>query len=74
MISDSLPRKFDFSDSPKTIIPDLKIAKLNLKKLQTDVHLTLSAKEKGAIRIPFYSADDLVRLANVMLGPNRDSL
>ena len=44
------------------------------RRLQTDVHLTLSAKEKGAIRIPFYSADDLERLLDVMLGPNRDSL
>jgi ParB family chromosome partitioning protein len=44
------------------------------RHLQTDVHITLSAKEKGAIRIPFYSADDLERLLDVMLGPNRDSL
>jgi ParB family chromosome partitioning protein len=43
------------------------------RRLQTDVHLTLSAKDKGAIRIPFYSADDLERLLDVMLGPNRDS-
>ena len=44
------------------------------RKLQTDVQLSLSAKEKGTIRIPFYSADDLERLLDVILGPHRDSL
>ena len=42
------------------------------KRLQTDVQLSLSAKEKGTIRIPFYSADDLERLLDLILGAYRD--
>ena len=42
------------------------------RRLQTDVQLVLSAKEKGSIRIPFYSADDLERLLDLILGAYRD--
>jgi ParB family chromosome partitioning protein len=36
--------------------------------LQTDVHLSVSAKERGEIRIMFYSNDDLERLLDLVLG------
>jgi ParB family chromosome partitioning protein len=35
--------------------------------LQTDVHLALTGKDKGSIRINFYSAEDLERLLELML-------
>ena len=44
------------------------------KQLQTAVKINLSAKEKGEIRISFYSADDLERVLDIVLGANRDVL
>jgi ParB family transcriptional regulator, chromosome partitioning protein len=44
------------------------------RRLQTDVQLVLSAKEKGSVRIPFYSADDLERLLDLILGEARDTI
>jgi ParB family chromosome partitioning protein len=44
------------------------------KHLQTDVQLVLAGKEKGSIRIPFYSADDLERVLDLVLGPKRETL
>ncbi|HEX3157210.1 MAG TPA: ParB/RepB/Spo0J family partition protein [Gemmatimonadaceae bacterium] len=40
------------------------------RHLQTDVQLTLTARDKGAITIQFYSAEDLERLLELM-GPAR---
>jgi len=42
------------------------------RRLQTDVSIKLSAKEKGEVRIAFYSADDLERVLDVMLGAGRE--
>ena len=42
--------------------------------LQTDVHLTVGAKERGEIRIMFYSNDDLERVLELMLGATGDAL
>lgn len=42
------------------------------KRLQTDVHIRLSGPEKGAIEVSFYSADDLERVLDLVLGPNRE--
>jgi ParB family chromosome partitioning protein len=39
--------------------------------LQTDVHLALTGKEKGVLRIGFYSSDDLERLLEMILGRKR---
>lgn len=39
--------------------------------LQTDVRLELDAKAKGSITVQFYSADDLDRLLELMLGSAR---
>lgn len=41
-------------------------------RLQTDVQLTLTTNEKGTIRIPFYSADDLERVLDIVLGTSRE--
>jgi ParB family transcriptional regulator, chromosome partitioning protein len=41
------------------------------KRLQTDVHVKLSGAERGTIDIAFYSADDLERLLDLMLGASR---
>jgi ParB family transcriptional regulator, chromosome partitioning protein len=44
------------------------------RRLGTDVEIVLSAKEKGTIRIPFYSADDLERILDLVLGPSREAM
>jgi ParB family transcriptional regulator, chromosome partitioning protein len=44
------------------------------RRLQTDVEITLSGKDKGAIRISFYSADDLERVLDLVLGATREPL
>jgi len=42
------------------------------RRLQTDVQLTVSGGERGAIVVQFYSADDLERIMDVMLGEGRE--
>jgi len=42
------------------------------RRLQTDVQLTVSGGERGAIIVQFYSADDLERIMDVMLGEGRE--
>jgi ParB family transcriptional regulator, chromosome partitioning protein len=44
------------------------------KRLQTDVHISLSGKQKGELRVPFYSADDFERIMELLLGANRDAM
>ena len=44
------------------------------KRLQTDVHISLSGKQKGELRVPFYSADDFERIMELLLGANRDTM
>jgi ParB family chromosome partitioning protein len=39
---------------------------------QTDIRITVGEKERGQIAISFYSADDLERLLDLMLGRNRE--
>ena len=41
------------------------------KHLQTDVHVQMLGSERGVVRITFYSADDLERLLDLMVGPIR---
>jgi ParB family chromosome partitioning protein len=38
------------------------------RRLQTDVHLVLTHRERGEVRISFYSADDLERLLDLIAG------
>ena len=40
--------------------------------LQTDVHIDLAAEEKGSLRISFYSAEDLERLMDLIVGNTRE--
>lgn len=42
------------------------------KRLQTDVHIRLSGPERGTIDVAFYSADDLERVLDLVLGPHRE--
>ena len=42
------------------------------RRLQTDVHIRLSGPERGSIEMAFYSADDLERVLDLVLGPNRE--
>lgn len=44
------------------------------KHLQTDVHLSMSGTDKGEVKIPFYSADDLERLLDLLLGATRETI
>lgn len=42
------------------------------RRLQTDVKIRLTGPERGAIEVSFYSADDLERVLDVVLGAQRD--
>jgi ParB family chromosome partitioning protein len=42
------------------------------RRLQTDARIRLSGPEKGTLEISFYSADDLERVLDMVLGPNRE--
>lgn len=44
------------------------------KHLQTDVHIALSGKQKGELRVPFYSGDDFERMVDLLLGTRREAL
>jgi ParB family transcriptional regulator, chromosome partitioning protein len=44
------------------------------RRLQTDAKVHLFSKNKGELRIPFYSADDLERVLDVVLGVSREAL
>jgi ParB family chromosome partitioning protein len=41
------------------------------KQLQTDVHIQQLGNERGVVRISFYSADDLERVLEIVLGKTR---
>ncbi len=41
------------------------------KHLGTDARIVQSGKERGEVRIPFYSGDDFERLLDLILGANR---
>ena len=41
------------------------------RHLGTDAKIVQSGKERGELRIPFYSADDFERLLDLLLGANR---
>lgn len=43
------------------------------KHLQTDISIAVSRDYRGSIAISFYSADDLERLLDLILGPARDT-
>jgi ParB family chromosome partitioning protein len=59
-------------DSSSQANPELRRIEDQLRRhLQTDVHLALTGKEKGVLRIGFYSSDDLDRLLELILGTKR---
>ncbi len=43
------------------------------RHLQTDIAITVSRDYRGSIAIAFYSAEDLERLLDLILGPRRDT-
>jgi ParB family chromosome partitioning protein len=44
------------------------------RHLQTDVRVHLASRNAGELRIPFYSADDLERLLDLVIGESREAL
>lgn len=42
------------------------------RRLQTDVHIRLTGPERGSVEVAFYSADDLERVLDLVLGPHRE--
>ena len=44
------------------------------RRLQTDAKIHLGAKHTGELRIPFFSADDLERVLDIILGASREVL
>lgn len=42
------------------------------RRLQTDVRIRLSGAERGTVEVSFYSADDLERILDLILGANRE--
>ena len=44
------------------------------RHLQTDVRIAVAEGERGTITISFYSADDLERVLDLVLGPKREQL
>jgi ParB family chromosome partitioning protein len=44
------------------------------RRLQTDAKVYLTSKNAGELRIPFFSADDLERLLDLVLGASREAL
>lgn len=60
--------------SPTVTTPDpatKRIEEQLRKHLQTDVHVQALGNERGVVRISFYSADDLERLLDLVIGPVR---
>jgi ParB family chromosome partitioning protein len=43
------------------------------KHLGTDVRIVSASKEKGELRIPYYSVEDFGRLFEILLGPEHDA-
>ncbi len=44
------------------------------RRLQTDAKVHLTSKNAGELRIPFFSADDLERVLDIVLGSSREAL
>jgi ParB family chromosome partitioning protein len=51
-----------------------RIEDLLRRYLQTDVHLSVGAKQRGEIRIMFYSNDDLERVLDLVMGETGEGL
>jgi ParB family transcriptional regulator, chromosome partitioning protein len=67
------PKRSSVKPPTTTTSPVLKRLEDELRRrLQTDVHIRLSGPERGTLEVAFYSADDLERVLDVVLGPNRE--
>jgi ParB family chromosome partitioning protein len=67
------PKQPQTKSTPSSGAPVLKRMEDELRRrLQTDVRIKLSGPERGAIEVAFYSADDLERVLDLVLGPNRE--
>src|SRR5688572_28900187 len=67
------PKQPHAKSTPSSGAPVLKRMEDELRRrLQTDVRIKLSGPERGAIEVVFYSADDLERVLDLVLGPNRE--
>jgi ParB family chromosome partitioning protein len=67
-------------DAPRAVTPAIlgttdaarkRIEEQLRKHLQTDVHVQSLGNDRGVVRITFYSADDLERLLDLIVGPVR---
>jgi ParB family chromosome partitioning protein len=66
------PRGPSLPEPSNQATPELRRIEDQLRRhLQTDVHLAITGKEKGVLRIGFYSAEDLERLLELILGSKR---
>lgn len=58
---------------PTGMSPEARSIEDQLRRyLQTEVHLGMTGAERGTLRIPFYSADDLERILDLILGQERE--
>jgi len=77
---DSAPQSRQQRTTPKTVAPGSappetrRIAEELRRFLQTDVAVSTSAGARGKIEISFYSADDLERVLDLILGARRERL
>lgn len=62
------PRSRKSSPEARRIADELR------RRLQTDVSIAIADGDRGRIEIAFYSADDLDRVLEIILGPKRDRL
>jgi ParB family chromosome partitioning protein len=66
------PRGPSLPEPSNQATPELRRIEDQLRRhLQTDVHLAITGKEKGVLRIGFYSSEDLERLLEMILGGKR---
>jgi ParB family chromosome partitioning protein len=62
------PKPIDGTPITRRIEDDLR------RHLQTDVRVAVTDGERGTIAISFYSADDLERLLDLVMGPTREQM
>jgi ParB family chromosome partitioning protein len=70
------PKKVSQKRTPAPQVADAEVRLIEekmRKTLQTDTRIILSGPDRGSINISFYSADDLERLLDIMLGSKRNT-
>jgi len=75
-IQEPAPRKLPQSRSAAPTAPGSPVLRRMedelRRRLQTDVKVRLTGPEQGSIEVAFYSADDLERVLDLVLGPERE--